>query len=90
MALQEIRRYQKSTNVLIIKTSFQWLVREITHQMPTALCFAVDSIAVLHETAEAYLVRLFEDANLCTIHAERVTIIPKDIQLVRCISGETP
>ena len=40
------------------------------------------------EASEAYLVGLFEDTNLCAIHAKRVTIMPKDIQLARRIRGE--
>ena len=42
----------------------------------------------LQEASEAYLVGLFEDTNLCAIHAKRVTIMPKDIQLARRIRGE--
>ena len=45
-------------------------------------------MAALQEAAEAYLVGLFEDSNLCAIHAKWVTIMPKDIQLARCIHGE--
>ena len=46
------------------------------------------AILALQEAAEAYLVGLFEDTNLCAIHAKRVTIMPKDIQLARRIRGE--
>ncbi|KNC23910.1 hypothetical protein FF38_01323 [Lucilia cuprina] len=80
VALREIRRYQKSTELLIRKLPFQRLVREIAQDFKTDLR--------LQEASEAYLVGLFEDTNLCAIHAKRVTIMPKDIQLARGIRGE--
>jgi histone H3 len=46
------------------------------------------ALLALQEATEAYLVGLFEDTNLCAIHAKRVTIMPKDIQLARRIRGE--
>ncbi len=45
------------------------------------------AIMALQEAAEAFLVHLFEDANLCAIHAKRVTVMQKDIQLARRIRG---
>ena len=68
--------------------TFQWLVQEIAQQMMAILHFTAGCIAVLQETAEVYLVGLFEDTNLCMIQARRVTIIPKDVQLTRHICGE--
>ena len=95
VALKEIRRYQKSTELLIRKLPFQRLVREIAgdHKVITSpLCgkvrFQSLAIKVLQEASEAYIVRLFEDTNLCAIHTKRVTIMPKDIQLSRRIRGE--
>ena len=95
VALKEIRRYQKSTELLIRKLPFQRLVWEISgdHKVITSpLCgkvrFQSLAIVALQEASEAYLVRLFEDTNLCAIHAKRVTIMPKDIQLARRIRGE--
>jgi histone H3 len=88
VALREIRRYQKSTELLIRKLPFQRLVREIAQDFKTDLRFQGSAIAALQEAAEAYLVGLFEDTNLCAIHAKRVTIMPKDIQLARRIRGE--
>lgn len=88
VALREIRRYQKSTDLLIRKLPFQRLVREIAQDFKTDLRFQGSAILALQEAAEAYLVGLFEDANLCAIHAKRVTIQPKDIQLARRIRGE--
>jgi len=88
VALREIRRYQKSTELLLRKLPFQRLVREIAQDYKTDLRFQSAAVAALQEAAEAYLVGLFEDTNLCAIHAKRVTIMPKDIQLARRIRGE--
>ena len=88
VALREIRRYQKSTELLIRRLPFQRLVREIAQDMKGRLNFASGAILALQEAAEAYLIGLFEDTNLCTIHAKRIMIMPKDIQLARCIRGE--
>ena len=88
MALREIRHYQKSSALLIRKLPFQRLVREIAQDFKTDLRFQSAAILCLQEAAEAYLVGLFEDTNLCAIHARRVTITPKDLQLARRIRGE--
>ena len=88
MALCEIRHYQKSSELLIRKLPFQRLVREIAQDFKTNLCFQSAAILCLQEAAEAYLVGLFEDKNMCAIHAKRVTITPKDLQLARRIRGE--
>lgn len=106
VALREIRRYQKSTELLIRKLPFQRLVREIAqdfksvchhspHSSPRCptntrqdLRFQSSAIGALQESVEAYLVSLFEDTNLCAIHAKRVTIQSKDIQLARRLRGE--
>ena len=128
VALREIRRYQKSTELLIRKLPFQRLVREIAQEFKTDLRFQGSAVLALQEAAEAYLVvsrggrgfegsvglraleepnrlppllplliilpapsspqGLFEDTNLAAIHAKRVTIMPKDIQLARRIRGE--
>ena len=95
VALKQIRQYQKSTELLIRKLPFQRLVREIASDsevIKSPLCgkvrFQSAAIMALQEAAEAYLVGLFEDTNLCAIHAKRVTIMPKDIQLARRIRGK--
>ena len=88
VALREIRRYQKSTELLIRKLPFQRLVREIAQNFKTGLRFQTNAILALQEAGEGYLVGLFEDTNLCAIHAKRCTIMPKDIQLARRIRGE--
>ncbi|GAK64359.1 histone H3 [Moesziomyces antarcticus] len=88
VALREIRRYQKSTELLIRKLPFQRLVREIAQDFKTDLRFQSSAVMALQESAEAYLVSLFEDTNLAAIHAKRVTIQPKDIALARRLRGE--
>ena len=88
VALCKIHRYQKSTELLIRRLPFQRLVREIAQDFKGRLNFASGAILALQEAAEAYLVGLFEDTNLCAIHTKRITIMPKDIQLARRIWGE--
>ena len=68
---------------------FQRLVREILYEIPTRVDrIQAKAIAALQEATEAYLVGLFEDANLCAIHAKRVTLQPKDIKLALRIRGD--
>ena len=88
VALREIRKYQKSTELLIRKLPFQRLVREIAQEYKTDLRFQSSAVLALQEASESYLVGLFEDTNLCAIHAKRVTIMPKDMQLARRIRGD--
>ena len=88
VALREIRRFQKSTELLIRKLPFQRLVREIASEYRSELRFQSSAVLALQEASEAYMVGLFEDTNLCAIHAKRVTIMPKDMQLARRIRGE--
>ena len=88
VALREIRKYQKSTELLIPKLPFQRLVREIAQDFKSDLRFQSSAIMALQEANEAYFTSLFEDANLCAIHAKRVTICVKDVQLARRIRGE--
>lgn len=88
VALREIRRYQKSTDLLLRKLPFQRFCREVAQDFKSDLRFQGSAVLALQESAEAYLVGLFEDTNLCSIHAKRVTIMPKDIQLAKRIRGE--
>ena len=88
VALKDIRHYQGSTALLIRKLPFQRVVREITQDIKTDLRFQSAEVLCLQEATEAYLVGLLDDANLCAIHARRVIIMPKDIQLARRIQGE--
>ncbi|EEQ91550.1 histone H3-like centromeric protein hH3v [Blastomyces dermatitidis] len=92
LALKEIRRYQKSWDLLLLKLPFARLVREVAVDLLPAgvgeeLRWQSQAIQALQEAAEAFLVHLFEDTNLCAIHAKRVTIMQKDIQLARRIRG---
>ncbi len=88
VALREIRKYQKSTDLLLRKLPFQRLVRDIAQEYKTDLRFQNSAVMAMQEAAEAYIVGLFEDTNLCAIHAKRVTIMPKDLQLAKRIRGE--
>ena len=83
VALREIRRYQKSTELLIRKLPFQHLVHEILQGYSVGYRVTLARMLALQEVAEVYLVQLLKDSNLCAIHAKRVTIQPKDIQLAR-------
>ncbi|KAI0318704.1 histone H3 [Amylostereum chailletii] len=95
VALREIRKYQKSTDLLLRRLPFARVVREIAMDMMTdmndygemGLRWQSSAILALQEASEAFLVHLFEDANLCAIHAKRVTIMTRDIQLARRIRG---
>ena len=87
VALREIRRYQNSHELLIRKLPFQRLVREIAQDYKCDLRFQSTALMALQEAAEAYLVGVFEYTNLCAIHAKRVTIMPKDMQLANRIRG---
>ncbi|KAH3765208.1 Histones H3 and H4 [Pelomyxa schiedti] len=88
VALREIRKFQKSTELLIRKAVFQRLVREIAQDYKTDLRFESVAVTALQEAAEAYITGLYEDSNLCAIHAKRITIWPKDFQLARRLRGE--
>ena len=88
VALREIRRYQKSTELLLRKLPFQRLVREVATEFKSELRFQGSAIMALQEACEAYMVSMFEDSNLCAIHAKRVTIMPRDMTLARRIRGE--
>ena len=88
VALREIHRYQKSTNLLIRKAPFQWLIYEILRGISNDLRIQATAIKGLQEATEAYLVGLFEDSNLCAIHTKWITIMPRGIQLARRIHGE--
>ena len=90
LALREIRRYQKSTNLLIRKAPFIRLVKGILPGKLGRTEIRMQHIAVeaLQEAAEYYITNLFDDANLCALHAKRITLEPKDMQLAMRIRGE--
>ena len=79
------RRY---TELLIRKLPFQRLVKEVAQVINPDIRFQSTAVLALQEASEAYLVGLFEDTNECAVHAKRVTIMPKDMQLARRIRGE--
>lgn len=90
VALREIRHFQKAGNTLLPKAVFERLVRETVQSYDTRneLRIQPAAISALQEAAESYLTGLFEDANMCAIHAKRVTLLPKDLHLARAIRGE--
>jgi histone H3 len=88
VALREIRRYQKSTEMLIRKLPFQRLVREITQTFKEEIRFQGEALLALQEASEAYLTGLFDDTNLLALHARRVTIMPKDMKAAQYLRGE--
>ena len=89
VALREIRRYQKSTKLLIPKLPFGRFIREVTTTLyPTkGFRFQASAIDAIHHATEAFSVTLFEDANLCAIHAKRQTVMKKDFELALRIRG---
>ena len=88
VALRDIRKYQKSTELLIRKKPFQRIIRDITQCIKSDIRYRSSALEALQHAAEAFLVSLFEDSNLCAIHARRVTIMVKDMILARRIRGD--
>merc|ERR1712094_88056 len=87
-ALREVKKYQKTTELLMRKLPFQRLVREIAHESNADLYFQRQALLALQEATETYLVGVFEDTNLAAIHGKRVTIMPRDLQLARRLRGD--
>ena len=85
VALWEIQKYQRSTELLCRRLSVACLIREITQDFKMGLRFQATALLAIQEAMEAWLVHLMEDMNLCAIHAKRVTIGPKDLSLVHHI-----
>ena len=90
VALREIRKYQKSTDLLIAKAPFRRLVREITQDMypEKGLHFRAQTFLALQDAAEAYLTDLFEETQLCACHAKRIGIQAKDMKLALRLRGD--
>jgi histone H3 len=88
VALREIRKYQKNKDLLMRRAPFQRLVRKIACGIKSDLRMQSTALLALQEAAEAYMVGLFHDTNEYAIHAKRVTIMTKDMQLAQCIRGE--
>jgi histone H3 len=80
-ALRNIRRYQRNDEFLIRKIPFQRFIKDISPGININLRFQCSAVLALLKASESYLIKLFEDAKLCAIHAKRVTVIPKDIRL---------
>lgn len=89
VALREIRKFQKTTDLLIPKSPFQRLVREIARDINTEMRFQSQAMLALQEAAEDYLIEIFQETNLCAIHAKRITINPRDVALTRRIRGDS-
>ena len=87
-ALQEIRKYQSSTELLIQRLPFQRVVKEIIQKIREDLQLQSMAIMALQEAGETFVIGLLEQSNLCALHAKQVMIMPKDIQLPRCIWGD--
>ena len=87
-ALKEIKKYQSNTEMLIRRLPFQRVVKEIIQKVWDDLRLQSTAILALQEAEEMFLVGLLEQSNLCALHAKRVTIMPKDVQLARCIRGD--
>ena len=88
-ALREIRRYQKSTELLIPKLPFQRFTRGIADENKTDTRFTAGALAALQTATEAFVIGMLEDANLAAIHTKRVTVMPKDVKLVSQIRNIT-
>ena len=89
VALREIKRYQKQHKLLLAVAPFQRLVRDITREYDAEMRFQPSALEAMQEACENYLVNLFEDSQLCAIHANRVTVMKKDMHLARRIRGES-
>lgn len=87
VALRQIRKYQKSSDLLLPKLSFQRLVREITQSMRGDIRFQSQALLALQEATEYFLTSIFEDTNLCALHAKRCTISVEDMRLANKIRG---
>ena len=88
VALRQIKKAMKSTNLLLRKAPFQRLVRELAGNYKEGLRFASSAVLALQEATESYIVSVLSDTNLCAIHAKRVTIMPRDLHLARRLRGE--
>lgn len=88
LALREIRKYQKGTDLVIRKLPFQRLIREQADIWFPGCRFSTSSLSALQECTESYLTGLMEDSQLCTVHARRQTLFQKDMVLAKRIRGD--
>ncbi len=89
VAIREIKRYQRTTDLILPRASFQRFLREVALGINGQIRFQATAIMAIQEAVESYLVGLFEDAQLCAIHAKRITLMKKDMDLARRIRGES-
>ncbi len=87
-SLMEIRKLQKSDAPIISFLPFSRLVREIAQDFKDDVRFSDKAINGMRVAIESHLICIFEESNLTAIHAKRITVFPKDIQLARRIRGE--
>ena len=88
VALRQIKKFQKTTDLLMRKAPFQRLVRELATGHKEGLRWQASAVAALQEATEAYVTGLLSDSNLCALHAKRVTLMARDLQLARRLRGE--
>jgi histone H3 len=89
VALREIRKYQRTTDNLILRLPFKKLVKEILQDYKDDFLVSKEAFSCLQESAEMFLVNLLEDTQLAAIHAKRITIKPVDMQFARRLRGDT-
>ena len=88
-ALQEIRAFRQTTQLLIPRLAFSRVVKEMAQQFKLKdLRFQALALMALQEATEAFMVQLFEDCVLNAVHARRVTVMTRDMALARRIRGE--
>ena len=88
VALRQIRKFQKGTELLLRKAPFQRLLRETAQSQKEGLRWSASAVAAVQEATESYIISLLSDANLCALHTRRVTAMPRDLQLARRLRGE--
>ena len=88
VALREIRKFQASTKNVICKAPFKRLVQEIAHEFKDRLRFQSSAVDALQEAAEAYIVGVLNDANMCCYFAKRTNLMPKDVHLALRLRGK--
>ena len=88
VALRQIKKYQKTTDLLMRKAPFQRLVRELATGHKDGLRWQASAVLALQEATESYVVGVLADSNLAALHAKRVTVMARDLQLARRLRGE--